>query len=82
MKNSLQGKASLSPSQKASARLLMEKMGLSKKEMQEIQLKYGVDPARLVELMQLSKYPFIFTGKPEGQCEPCYTRGKLRAVNY
>jgi hypothetical protein len=81
MKNASARKhTSFAPSEKESARLLMEKMGLSKKEMQEIHTKYGVHPSKLIELMQLSKYPFIYTGKAEGQCEPCFTRGRLKAI--
>ena len=81
MKNSATRKhPALAPSEKASAKLLMEKMGLSKKEMDEIHYKYGVHASKLVELMQLSKYPFIYSGKVEGQCEPCFTQGRLRAV--
>ena len=62
---------SAAAAEKASMHLLMNKMGLSKKEFNEIRTKYGVDASRLLELMQLSKYPFVYTGKAEGLCEPC-----------
>lgn len=59
----------------------MEKMGLSKREVREVYLKYGVTAAKLVELMQLSKYQFVYTGKVSGQCEPCMVVSKIgRAV--
>ena len=61
---------SLSPAEKNSVKILMEKMGMSKKELQEVKNKYGVSAYQLVELMQLSKYQFIYTGKTPGQCEP------------
>ena len=65
------------PSEKTSQKLLMEKMGLSKKEFHEITDVYGVSASKLLEIMQLSKYQFIFTGKVPGQCEPCYHLGNL-----
>jgi hypothetical protein len=72
MKNSIQKKVpSLLHFEKQSESLLIEKMGMSKREIQEVYLKYGVTASKLVELMQLSKYQFIYTGKVEGICEPC-----------
>ena len=50
----------------------MERMGLSKKEFHEITSVYGVSASKLLEIMQLSKYQFVFTGKVPGQCESCY----------
>jgi len=57
--------------EKQSESLLIEKMRMSKREVREVYLKYGVTASKLVELMQLSKYQFIYTGKVEGICEPC-----------
>jgi hypothetical protein len=53
-------------------------MGMSKREIREVYLKYGVSASKLVELMQLSKYQFVYTGKIAGQCEPCMTITKLQ----
>lgn len=55
----------------APAKLIMEKMGLSKKEFQEISEKYGVPAEKLLEVMQLSKYQFIQSFKGEPTCKPC-----------
>jgi hypothetical protein len=72
---------SLSNEERKSENLLMEKMGMSKREVREVYLKYGVSASKLVELMQLSKYQFVYTGKVSGQCEPCMVVSKLgRAV--
>lgn len=75
MKNSTLRKFSspLAPAEKDSEKLLMEKMGMSKKEIREVSFKYGVSPSKLLELMQLSKYEFIYNGRVPGQCEPCRT---------
>jgi hypothetical protein len=43
----------LSACEKASTKLLMEKMGVSKDEVAEITSIYGVDASRLLEVMQL-----------------------------
>ena len=51
---------------------------MSKSEIHEVYLKYGVTASKLVELMQLSKYQFIYTGRVAGQCEPCMVISKLR----
>jgi hypothetical protein len=61
--------------EKNSQKLLMEKMGLSRKEFKEIISAYGVSASQLLEIMQLSKYQFVFTGKVPGQCEPCHHLG-------
>jgi hypothetical protein len=79
MKNSIQKKSPSSPDfEKQSESLLIEKMGMSKREIQEVYLKYGVTASKLVELMQLSKYQFIYTGKVEGICEPCMVITELQ----
>jgi hypothetical protein len=78
MKNSaLQKSTSFLSEEKKSEYLLAEKMGMSQREIREIYLKYGVSAAKLVELMQLSKYQFVYSGKVDGQCEPCMVLGKL-----
>jgi hypothetical protein len=81
MKNSIQREI-LSPSfiERKSESLLIEKMGMSKEEIHEVYLQYGVTASKLVELMQLSKYQFVYTGKVDGQCEPCMMINKLRPV--
>lgn len=83
MKNTAKN-SSTSPAEKKSASLLMEKMGLTKKEFQEINSKYGVPASRLLEIMQLSKYQFIYTGKVPGQCEPCINGqvSRMRTMNF
>jgi len=74
MKSSTQSRVhSLSPAEKKSESLLIEKMGMSKREIREVYQKYGVTASQLIELMQLSKYQFVFTGKVAGQCEACMT---------
>jgi len=79
MKNSSQLQVSSLPrGEKQSEILLIEKMGMSEREFQEVYLKYGVTASKLVELMQLSKYQFICTGKVEGLCEPCMVIHKLQ----
>jgi hypothetical protein len=62
---------SLISSEKRSAKLLMEKMGLSKRELVEISGKYGVSAAQLLERMQLSKYRFIQQEPEKSHCAPC-----------
>jgi len=79
MKNSAQKKVpALSLTEKRSESLLVEKMGMSKREIREVYLKYGVTASQLVELMQLSKYQFVYAGRVAGQCEPCTVINKLR----
>ena len=82
MKNAQARRSLLAPSEKDSQKLLMEKMGLSKKEMRQINQMYGVSAVQLLELMRLSKYQFIFTGKVPGQCEPCAPVVKMRLANF
>lgn len=79
MKNFTQSEI-LSPSsaEKKSETILIEKMGMSKREVREVYFKYGVTASKLVELMQLSKYQFVYTGKVSGQCEPCMMVTKLK----
>ncbi|MGZ3848650.1 MAG: hypothetical protein ACXVMS_12130 [Flavisolibacter sp.] len=55
----------------ASEKIIMEKMGLSPEEYREINDVYGVSATRLLELMQLSKYAFIFPLKTPGKCDIC-----------
>ena len=64
MKNSTPSRQSawLKTAEKNSEKILMEKMGMSKKEVQEVYSKYGVSALKLVELMQLSKYQFVYNG--------------------
>jgi hypothetical protein len=79
MKSSTQKNApAISAAEKKSENLLVEKMGMSKREIREVYLKYGVPASKLVELMQLSKYQFVYTGKVAGECEPCMAISKLR----
>ena len=83
MKNSsLRQFPSLSSAEKQSESLLMEKMGMSQQEVREVYLKYGVSASKLVELMQLSKYQFVYPGRVPGQCEPCTVIPKLRVANF
>lgn len=70
--------ASIPSAEKKSEILLMEKMGMSKKEIREVYEKYGVPASKLVELMQLSKYQFVYSGKVPGQCESCTMISKLK----
>ena len=79
MRNSFQ-KEILSPSfiEKKSETLLIEKMGMSEDEVHEVYLQYGVTASKLVELMQLSKYQFVYAGKVDGQCEPCMMISKMK----
>ena len=73
----------LTPTEKKSAKLLMEKMGMSQKELREVNNKYGVSAEKLLELMQLSKYQFVYTDKVPGQCQPCENAvRRLRIANY
>lgn len=65
------------PVEKQSIQLLIDKMGLSRKEVLEISNKYGVSAAQLVERMQLSKYQFVYASA-KSICMPC--AGKLRPV--
>lgn len=62
-----------------SENLLMRKMGMSQREIREVYAKYGVSASRLVEVMQLSKYPFVYEGRVAGQCEPCMLTRRLVA---
>lgn len=74
---------SLNSTEKKSIELLMNKMGMSRKEVQHVSSLYGVSAAQLLELMQLSKYHFVYNGKVPGQCESYPVSSvKMRAVNY
>jgi hypothetical protein len=66
--------------EKRSVKILMEKMGMSKKEVEQISKNYGVSASKLVELMQLSKYQFVYTEELPGQCKPCTTLEKINVV--
>jgi hypothetical protein len=57
--------------EKKSAQLLMEKMGLDKRELEEISYQYGVSAAQLVDVMKYGKYQFIMTKNEPGRCQPC-----------
>ncbi len=57
--------------EKKSLKLLMEKMGLAKKELEQINNQYGVSSSQLLELMQYSKYQFVYTEKMARHCQPC-----------
>jgi hypothetical protein len=61
----------LTASEKRSAKFLMEKMGISKKELKEISNMYGVSFTKIVELMQLSKYEYVVKDELIGRCELC-----------
>jgi hypothetical protein len=65
--------------EKRSVKFLMEKMGMSKKEIEEINCKYGVSASQLIEKMQLSKYQFVYTEQEPGQCQPCTKLDRLIA---
>lgn len=83
MRNALHRKTSLlSSPDKTSEKILMDKMGLSKKEIREVSTLYGVSATKLVELMTLSKYQFVYSGKVDGQCEPCHHLRSLSAVGF
>lgn len=51
-----------------SEKILLEKMGISYAEYLEIKNIYGVSATKVLELMQLSKYQFVFPNKVDGQC--------------
>jgi|GEM_PF-5720303 len=59
------------PQERKSVQLLIDKMGLTKKEIREISDKYGVSAAQLVERMQLSKYRFVYSERNAARCAPC-----------
>ena len=83
MKNSNQNRPTACfPSEKTSQKLLIEKMGLSTEEFSEITNHYGVSASKILEIMQLSKYQFVFAGKTPGQCEPCHHLVQGRMFNY
>lgn len=66
MNNNTQKKPSLKAAEKESAKFLMEKMGLPKKELDEISTLYGVSAFQMMEVMQYSKYRFIQTDNMAG----------------
>lgn len=52
--------ADIRTEEKKSEEILIEKMGLPKKELEQINDIYGVTATQIVEFMQLSKYKFIY----------------------
>jgi hypothetical protein len=46
-------------------------MGISRKELLEINSKSGVNFSTMIEVMQLSKYEFVFKEELHGSCQPC-----------
>ena len=54
-------------SEKTSAKLLMKKMGIPKKDLRDISHLYGVSFTKIVEVIQLNKY------KAPGYPDPCKT---------
>jgi hypothetical protein len=54
------------PPKKDSVKILMEKMGMSKKEVLEVSEKYGVSPSKLIDIMEMSKYRFVYSDKKVG----------------
>jgi len=65
---------SVEANEKLSSKILMEKMGLSPSEFKNIINTYGVGATKLLEIMQLSKYQFVFPEKLPGECAPCATQ--------
>ena len=63
---STQKNSRLLAEEKKSAKLLIEKMGMPKKELAQINETYGVSAFQLLELMQYSKYQFVYTEKMAG----------------
>ena len=57
--------------EKNSIKFLMQKMGLQKKEFFQISEQYGVSASQLIELMQYSKYRFVYTNEVNSLCAPC-----------
>lgn len=51
-----------------SEKIILEKMGISYAEYLEIKNMYGVSATKVLELMQMSKYQFVYPGKVDGQC--------------
>jgi hypothetical protein len=73
----------ITASEKNSAKFLMERMGVSKRELKDISDRSGVSFSRIVELMQLSKYVFVKNDEWEGRCEPCKTGpGKINFIKW
>ena len=69
--------------EKKSATLLIEKMGMPKKELEQINEIYGVSAFQLLELMQYSKYQFVYQETIPAQCKPCKTSpGKINAMRF
>ena len=64
--------------EKNSIRELMDKMGMSKEEIQVVRNNYGVSASQLLQLMQMSKYQFVYPGRVPGQCDPCRSLGHTK----
>ena len=79
---STQKNSRLLAEEKKSAKLLIEKMGMPKKELAQINETYGVSAFQLLELMQYSKYQFVYKETP-AQCKPCKIgAGKINAMSF
>jgi len=74
--------AYLNSVEKKAAQLLVQKMGLGRKELEQINNQYGVSASQLVELMQFSKYPFVYQNPVPGQCRPCNHTDKINTARY
>ena len=70
----------ITATEKRSIKFLMEKMGMSRKEIEEINNKYGVSASQLIEKMQLSKYQFVYTEQDPGLCQPCTKLDRINVV--
>lgn len=81
MKNSTHTESASDFAEMNSEKILMDKMGMSRREMKEVFLKYGVPASKLIELMQLSKYQFVYSGKVPGQCEACMVTQRLNPLS-
>jgi len=65
---------------KSSENLLIEKMGMSKKELREVSQLYGVPPSKLLELMLFSKYRFVYQEDLQNRCAPCHRITPVKAA--
>lgn len=54
-----------------SPKALIRNMGATPGALRQIHNVYGVSATRLLEMMQQSKYPFVFPAKTPGQCDAC-----------
>ena len=80
---SMQKNSRILAEEKKSATLLIEKMGMPKKELEQINEIYGVSAFQLLELMQYSKYQFVYQETIPVQCKPCkISHGKINAMRF